>query len=504
MFASRRAPSISLPILVALFSCSLAHADTGWSVKATVLEIDGRPDGRPLSGVAVSIGWLDDNDKFKLLESAATDDAGQVTVSATTESRSARVVAAIVDEPVGRVHEPLNNRVRLKPGDNTADFRLLSLPDQDATIGGGEATTAGYFTAFGAGSRYPALETRSVSVEASRMHRWPARVALGRPPVLVVQGLPLSTLQVEPLEAYNQLFPLVEALREGGRDVWILAFADAKDPVAGNALAVSDAVAQAAALAGDGARVDVIGMSLGGVIVRHALARDEAEGGPSKGKVRVFASVDAPHQGANIPRALQAGLWLAGGREPREIMGSFALQNFLYEWVGPDNWSKKSCGFPVDREIHPTPAGHDWYFKRLNALNGDGYPHLSRNVALANAGTGARRPREGDLMYTARASLKILVGSVEVCREDYRAGPLDILPGSLAPAGLVPTKIEASGLRFDLDVKFEPAFIPTASALDIRDGRSRFDAVFTPRDGPYPHGTLPTDALDFLLRELLL
>jgi hypothetical protein len=485
---------------MALLIPAAVHADTRWTANATVLDIDGQP----LSGVSVAVGTLNDDSKFRLVESAATDDLGKVSVSITTENRSARVVATVVDEPVGRVHEPATNRARLSPGATDVAFRLLTLPDQESDIGGGTADTAGYFTTFGSGRRYPELEMESISIDPSRMQHWPARVSLGRPPVILVQGLPLSTTQVAPMEVYNQFFPLVEALRQGGRDVWIVALADAKDPVAGTALAVSDAVAEAASLAGDGVRVDVIGVSLGGVIVRHALARDEAEDGPSQGKVRLFASVDAPHQGANVPGALQAGLWLASGREPREIMSSYALQNLLYEWLGPDNWDKKSCGFPLNREIYPSAAAHDWFYTRLNALNGDGYPHLSRNVALANDGTTPRRHQVGDLMYLARASVGVLIGSVEVCREEYWAGPHDVKPGSLAPEGLVPRRIESSGVRFDLDVKFEPTFIPTASALDIRDGRSRFDAVFTPANGPYPHGALPPGALDFLLRELLL
>lgn len=476
-----------------------ALADTPFTAEVTVLDIDGRP----LPAITVAVGVLGDRDRLRPLETGRTDDLGKVTLTVTTESRSARVAAAVVDEPVGRVREPAGNLARLKPGPNAVTFRLLPLPDVESSVGGGTVTTAGYFTAFGTGPRYPPLQTASVAVDPGAMYRWPARVALGRPPVLLVQGLPLTTTQVAPMEVYNQFFPLVEALRQAGRDVWIVSFADVKDPVAGNALAVSEAVAQASAYAGD-ARVDVIGFSLGGVIVRYALARDEAESGPSKGRVRLFASVDAPHQGANVPPAVQAGLWLAGGKSVRETMTSYALQNFLYQWVGPENFSRKSCGFPENRGIHPTTAAHDWFYSRLNALNGDGYPRLCRNVALGNAPDAARGHREGDLMYRARATARILIGTIELCREDYRAGPFDVMPGSLPPRDLLPTRIDSDSIRFELDVRFEPTFIPTASALDLHDGRSRFDATFTPADRPYHHGELPPGALDFLLQELLL
>jgi pimeloyl-ACP methyl ester carboxylesterase len=488
-------------LLVVVWSLAGAvYADTTFTVQATVVDIDGAP----LPSISVAAGELNDEDELKTPVTGATDDAGKVTLTVTTRSSSARVAAAVVDEPRGRVHEPAENQVRVKPGVTPVTFRLLPLPDAESAIGGGSVTTAGFFAGSGSGDQYPALETASVAVDPSKMQRWRARTALGRPPVLLVQGLPLSSTDVAPMEVYNQLFALVEALRQAGRDVWVLAFDDVQDPVAGNALAVSDAVAQASAAAND-ARVDVVGISLGGVMARYALAADEAKGGPSKGRVRLFASIDAPHQGANLQLGIQTGLWLAGGKTVRDILRSYAVQNLLYQWVGSDNWSKNGCGFPSNREVYPTAAAHDAFYAELNALNGDGYPHQCRNVALANASAAPRPQREGDVVYRARATAKVLVGTIELCSEDYKARPLDVTPGSLLPNDLLPTHVEmGNGLRFDLDVKFDPTFIPTASALDVRDGRSKFDATFTPAGAPSHHGELPPGALDFLLHELLL
>src|SRR5581483_11810255 len=141
----------------------------------------------------------------------------------------------------------------------------------------------------------------------------------------------------------------------------------------------------------------------------------------------------------------------------------------------------------------------------LNALNGDGYPHQCRNVALANASLAPRPQQEGDVVYRARATAKVLVGTIELCSEDYKARPLDVAPGALLPRDLLPTHVEmGNGLAFDLEVKFDPTFVPTASALDVRDGRSKFDATFTPAGPPVAHGQLPPGGLDFLLHELLL
>jgi hypothetical protein len=488
-------------VLLALSFAGVAVADTKYTIQATVLDIDGAP----LPEIALTAGELKDG-KLKTPAQVVTDAEGKATLSVTTESNSAKVGIAVVDEPRGRVHEPVENLIRVKPGNSAVLFRLLPLPDAESAVGGGEVTTAGYFSGSGSGDQYPALETISVAMESSLMQRWPARTQLGRPPVVLVQGLPLTSTQVAPMEVYNQFFSLVEALRrDGGRDVWIVALQDAKDPVAGNALAVSGAVAQAAELAGSGAKVDVIGVSLGGVIVRYALASDEAKDGPSKGRVRVFASIDAPHQGANITLGLQAGLWLVGGKSGQEILSSFAVQNFLYRWVGGDNWAKKDCGFPENRRIHATAAAHDWFYGQLNTLNGDGYPRLSRNVALANGNLAARGRQEGDVVYSARVYADLLLREVDLCKEDFKAGPWDVLPGSLLPANLLPKEADlGSGLHFELDTKFEPTFIPTASALDIRDGRSKFDATFVPTGAAHHHGEVPPKALDFLLREILL
>jgi hypothetical protein len=475
-------------------------ADTTFTVQATVVDIDGAP----LPGIAVAAGELDDAQELKTPVTAGTDAAGKATLTVTTRSSSARVAASVVNEPRGRVHEPAENQVRVKPGVSAVTFQLLPLPDSESAIGGGSVSTAGFFADSGSGDQYPALETADVTVDPSKMQRWRARTALGRPPALLVQGLPLSSMDVEPMEVYNQFFALVEGLRQAGRDVWILAFDNVQDPVAGNALAVSDAVAQASAGAND-ARVDVVGVSLGGVIARYALAADEAKGGASKGRVRLFASLDAPHQGANLQLGIQTGLWLAGGKTARDILRSYAVQNLLYQWVGEDNWSKNGCGFPSNREVYPTTAAHDRFYAELNALNGDGYPHLCRNVALANAGPAPRPQREGDVVYRARATAKVLVGTIELCSEDYKARPLDVTPGALLPRNLLPTHVEmGNGLSFDLEVKFDPTFIPTASALDLRDGRSKFDATFTPAGLPLAHGELPPGGLDFLLHELLL
>src|SRR5262245_41109342 len=102
-------------LLVAVGSrAGVVFADTKFTVQATVTDIDGAP----LPGISVAAGVLDDHQDLQSPVTAATDAAGKVTLSVTAGSSSARVAAAVVDQPRGRVHEPATNRARLKPGAN--------------------------------------------------------------------------------------------------------------------------------------------------------------------------------------------------------------------------------------------------------------------------------------------------------------------------------------------------------------------------------------------------
>ena len=53
-----------------------------------------------------------------------------------------------------------------------------------------------------------------------------------------------------------------------------------------------------------------------------------------------------------------------------------------------------------------------------------------------------------------------------------------------------------------LETRFNPTFVPLASALDQRSGASPFAATFTAKDGLLVHGAFPDGAVPFLLKEL--
>jgi hypothetical protein len=473
-------------------------------VQATVTDIDGHP----LSGVQVAAGAIQVQPFMTDVQpeqTGTTDASRHVTIQLSTSSSP--VGAAVVDDDPGRVHLPADPIVRLTQGTNTVAFQLLPPPDATRMAAGGTAQTQGYFGDIGTGT-YPPLTSQSFTLDASPLHLWRAYGSQSGRPVLLVQGLFVTTAHPTPMQVFNQGYDLIQALRHAGRDVWVLAFSDPLAPFSVQALAVSDAVRTISQEAG-GAKVDVVGLSLGGLAARYALARDEATGGPSAGKVGVFATVDTPHQGANIQVAVQAALWVAGGDTDatggnlaRQIVHAPAVQNVVYEWVGVNHYDKDTCGFPMDSSVKTTTAAHDAFFAELTALNGDGYPHRSRNVAVAASGPSPRPQKVGDVMYQLKASADLLFGQVTLCREDYPARANDVLPGSLFPGALLPDTADVNGVTITLTRQFDPTFVPLASALDLKGTASPFAATFAAKDGPLVHGAFPDGAVSFLMAQL--
>lgn len=494
----RRRRALHSGVLVGLLGLLLpgaAHA-AEYVVQATVTDIDDRP----VAGVQVGVGPIKKDllkTEVQLEEVGTTDAAGQVTVTLSTDAST--VGATVIGEEPGRTHAPADGIARLAKGTNQAAFQLLPLPDDTRTAAGGSAATRGYFGPTGE-QDYPSLETKTATLEDSSLHLWRGYGGQPGKPVLVVQGLFLTTERPTTMQVFNQAFDLVQGLRRAGRDVWVLAFSDPLTAFAAQALAVSDAVRQASEQAG-GATVDVVGLSAGGLAARYALARDEATGGPSDGKVGVFATVDTPHQGANIHVGAQAALWAASPATASRIMLAAGVQNMLYQWVGSTNFDQNTCRFPLNRSISATPAAHDAFYAELLALNGDGYPHKSRNVAVA-AAPSPRAQRAGDVVYRLKASARVLFGSVEVCSEEYKARPEDVLPGSTFPSGLLPDEVEVSPITVRLDTRFNPTFVPAASALDQGRTASPFAATFAPQSGELVHGVFPEGSVAFLLKEL--
>jgi hypothetical protein len=488
--------TLLLALASAFFAAPPARA-ADFLLNAVIVDTDNRAQ----AGVKVALGRIDVKDTKSTVRAEATgvsDAAGKLSLKLT--SSQSTLGASVIEQPAGRVLIPADGILRLSKGTTDGKFTLISTPAETETLAGGAVTSQGYFGDTG-GATYPPLETASFSVGEGALKLWKGYGAPQEPPVLLIQGFSLVNERVDAYEVYNAWFDLAQGLRQRGRDVWVVTFADVQEAVAGDALIVGRAMEKILDPTRGYTKVDVLGHSLGGLAGRYALAKDEESGGASAGKVRIFASIDAPQQGMNVHVAIQAALWQL---DP-VVMFSPAIQNMLYQWVGRTNYSSDDCRFPEDGSIRSSPGAHDAFFRTLNALNGDGYPHRSRNIAVAAGGTAARTQKVGDNVYRLQASLDIGIGSVRLCRQDYKARALDLLPGAVFPGDLLPKRTDSGSVRIDLDTYLDPAMIPTASAIDWRDGASKFERYFLPTlpaGRLLHHGDPIPGATEFLLWQL--
>lgn len=339
------------------------------------------------------------------------------------------------------------------------------------------------------------------TVPAGYMDLYPAFDGLYGRPVIIVEGFdPLN--KTLPGDIYTQLNVLggLDMVRAAGRSVWVVNFGDGGGALAANAKLVSSAISQAANYGGVlSAPVDVVGLSMGGVITRWALAWDEQNGGPSDGLVRLFVSGDSPQQGANANPGFQQLLLFQDDPATLPTVRSDASLSLLYESVRSSEDNGCSLGaLPSHTDYVSSTAAHDWFYNALNSLNGDGYPNKTRNVAVSNGNWNPLPYASGTWLLRCRTYVTIIF-RINLCSETYYARAMDVGPGSLA-GDFAPGNIRQP--EFELDQNFTPAFIPTASALDIRNGASLFDRTLV-QTGSLNHSTISQATNDLMLEEVL-
>ncbi len=318
-----------------------------------------------------------------------------------------------------------------------------------------------------------------------------------RDPVVLVEGFdPMNTTLPASVYATANASGAIDMIRAAGRSVWVVNFGDGGGALTANAKLVSHAIQAASSYEGAGASVDVVGLSMGGVISRYALAYDEQYGGGSDGLVRLFLSGDSPQQGANAPISLQEIILFSADPTYTPLLNCDAALSLLYTSVR--GYGDNGCwlgALPSATNWTGSSAAHDWFYSTLNGLNGNGYPHKCRNVAVSNGSFSPQPHSVGETIYAARTYFL----GLNVCSQNYPAQPLDVAPGSLG-IDFAPGNIRQS--NFELDERFVATFIPTVSALDTTGGVSKFDRTLV-QTAAVNHSTVTTDTTDFILEEAL-
>lgn len=296
---------------------------------------------------------------------------------------------------------------------------------------------------------------------------------------------------------YHAAADLIECLNSNGFDVFLLDNYFGTQDIRNNAAIFASAVEYVSFMYGEELIV-AGGVSMGGIISRYALAKAEQDGLPLP--VHTFIAIDSPHQGAIIS-------------EP--------LQNFKKDNEEDDEFAKHALINSAARQLlmynayDPGGGVHNAFFSELNSLNGDGYPHLTRNIGVSFS-TEEPSPNSG-CWYKITYHTGPISGTIktfDLTNAEMQAGswlPKDLT--SMSPIIkqasywwiqlLVPVIVPLYYPTIEFERFSDPAYIPYYSALDIRNGKSMFDVCIEPSATSW-HDVLPDDILEEIVNEVIL
>ena len=225
----------------------------------------------------------------------------------------------------------------------------------------------------------------------------------------------------------------------------------------------------------------LIGMSMGGVISRHALVNMETNS--IQHNVSHFVSLDSPQQGAVMDEEFLDHIY---DEEPNnDALGSMAAMQLLkYNPYRSQNY-------------------HQSFYSELQNMDNYGYPTGSKNIGVSLANPSEYREVGKWLEINGKFTSPFLFNIpwfsipteeffIDTSHETYK-------PGSLLP--FRSTSQSGSGAMWEHKVFYviyhyslvrhsDATFIQYDSALDINNGISRFDVTIHPTQ-TYYHDILP-------------
>jgi hypothetical protein len=363
----------------------------------------------------------------------------------------------------------------------------------------------------------------------------PGHASLTRP-VVVLEGFDLEdTYDWEQLYELLNAQNLVETLRSEDRDLVVLNFDDATEPIQRNGLLAAELIEQVNAITGAPEEITVIGASMGGLVGRYALAWMEQQAIPHHTKT--YITFDTPHFGANIPLGIQ--YWLDffqdESADAAALLASLdtpaARQMLTYHHTTPPS------GIGVSDPLRPAfladlAAVGDWPTgpRLVGFANGSAqgaghgfgpggwiieYEHRSFAVdidgdvyAVPDGGSALILDGRVDIIFLPPDVLQVTVSGTQ---------PYDSVPGGYRDSMAQMDAVEAP--YGDIKAKHpNHCFIPTVSALAIAgapldfdvDGTpdlaslTPFDAVYFPSTSPnQEHVEITAETAQWLLDEVL-
>ena len=224
------------------------------------------------------------------------------------------------------------------------------------------------------------------------------------------------------------------------------------------------------------------GISMGGVIVRYALAKAENDGNPLP--FNKFLSIDAPQQNALFDRDLQ------------DYMKGEDLSGFQKHGLDNDA-AKQLLTYNTYGDLHTS------FYNELNSLRGGrGYPSLTENIGVSFS--NGIRSNFGFGRWVVITYQSMFVPGTFILKESFLNAELKV-SGSYLPKSSVESEITPFFLgmiKVERDPNNNPTFIPHSSALDIVNGNSKFDVTIQ-ANANYFHDQFPPEVVTALITKFL-
>lgn len=283
---------------------------------------------------------------------------------------------------------------------------------------------------------------------------------------------------------------LISCLLKKGFDVYVLNFRFNSQSLHKNAAVYQSAVRYISSISGN-QKIIAAGMSMGGIVSRLACTKAENEGNPLP--VSIYLSLDAPHQGAVISPELQD--WQKARIPTSDLYKRHIIDN---------DAAKELLNYNTfDNTLHAP------FYSYLNSLNGDGYPHLTENIAVSYSSTSPN-PNSG-VWLTIDAPGNSNDASFELSADEKLAG--SFFPGiSADPIPATSDQVDKQWL-LSLARPFtstsvtvtqlkNPTFIPHNSSLDLINGVSKFSKIIKTSSTGF-HDVIPNDIIEPLVNALV-
>lgn len=344
-------------------------------------------------------------------------------------------------------------------------------------------------------------------------------------PLLMVEGFP-GNYPWPTLTRYAAQSGFLCKLFNRGHDIVLVRFPDGPQRLEANAYALIALIESLIAEREGNHPLIVGGFSMGGLIARYALAfmEHERRADPTRPHHQTsrFFTVDTPHEGANLPVAVQAlAQGLRGDEKEAKQMATPAAQQLLLTWINPLPWSN-------GQRFGPSPLRLE-FLRELERV-GSMPRELQDTIAIANgAGNGLRQSAPGALAMKYACTLwyyadcytqPLNAASATVVQfrnggDTYRfisadgGRGVDSAPGGVPEDAIYRRVFDAVPRGVVKNLHIENAcFIPTTSALAISGsnyfqvpdlGQSKFGSVTYSHEGNLPHVKLTPTLADFLV-----